>query len=182
MRIAETACPLPDGRLLTIRSARPSDAASVAEHRRITSGETHFMARCPEECTQDADRLTASLQAMEEDVQNFTVTAFDGQTVVADLWVQRVSEHLKMRHRASLGISIQAAYCGCGLGRRLLTLAIAQARENGFSQLELGVYANNARAIHLYRSLGFEDFGCTPCAFRLPDGTYHDERIMVQFL
>lgn len=38
------------------------------------------------------------------------------------------------------------------------------------------------RAIHLYRSLGFEDFGCTPRAFRLKDGTYHDERMLVKFL
>ena len=42
--------------------------------------------------------------------------------------------------------------------------------------------ADNVRAIHLYRSLGFEDFGCTPRAFRLKDGTYHDERMLVKFL
>ena len=32
MRIAETAYPLPDGRVLTIRSAEPRDAASLALH------------------------------------------------------------------------------------------------------------------------------------------------------
>ena len=32
MRIAETAYPLPDGRVLTIRSAEPKDAASLALH------------------------------------------------------------------------------------------------------------------------------------------------------
>lgn len=40
MRIAETAYPLPDGRVLTIRSAEPKDAASLAAHRVVTSGET----------------------------------------------------------------------------------------------------------------------------------------------
>ena len=60
MRIAETAYPLPDGRVLTIRSAEPKDAASLALHRCITSGETPFMARYPEECTLD----TAALAAM----------------------------------------------------------------------------------------------------------------------
>ena len=111
MRIAETAYPLPDGRVLTIRSAEPKDAASLALHRCITSGETPFMARYPEECTRDAE-----------------------------------------------------------------------ARENGFEQIELGVFADNVCAIHLYQSLGFEDFGCTPRAFRLKDGTYHDERMLVKFL
>ena len=61
MRIAETAYPLPDGRVLTIRSAAPKDAASLALHRCITSGETPFMARYPEECTRDAEAL-AGLQ------------------------------------------------------------------------------------------------------------------------
>ena len=119
---------------------------------------------------------------MAEDAQNFAVTAFDGETVVGDLGIQRIRAHIKIQHRASLGISLQAAYCGCGLGRAMLQIAVAQARENGFEQIELGVFADNVRAIHLYRSLGFEDFGCTPRAFRLKDGTYHDERIMVKFL
>lgn len=182
MRIAETAYPLPDGRVLTIRSAEPKDAASLALHRCITSGETPFMARYPEECTRDAEALGAWLQGMAEDAQNFAVTAFDGETVVGDLGIQRIRAHIKIQHRASLGISIQAAYCGCGLGRAMLQIAVAQARENGFEQIELGVFADNVRAIHLYQSLGFEDFGCTPRAFRLKDGTYHDERMLVKFL
>ena len=86
MRIAETAYPLPDGRVLTIRSAEPKDAASLALHRCITSGETPFMARYPEECTRDAEALGAWLQGMAEDAQNFAVTAFDGETVVGDLY------------------------------------------------------------------------------------------------
>lgn len=182
MRIAETAYPLPDGRVLTIRSAEPKDAVSLAAHRRITSGETPFMARYPEECTRDTAVLAAWLQTMADDAQNFVVTAFNGDTVVGDLGIQRVRAHIKMQHRASLGISIQAAYCGCGLGRAMIGIAIEQARKNGFEQIELGVFADNARAVYLYRSLGFEDFGCTPRAFRLKDGSYHDERILVKFL
>ena len=160
----------------------PDNAASLALHRCITSGETPFMARYPEECTRDAEALGAWLQGMAEDAQNFAVTAFDGGNVVGDLGIQRFRAHFRMQHRANLGVSIQAAYCGCGLGRAMLQIAVAQARENGFEQIELGVFADNVRAIHLYRSLGFEDFGCTPRAFRLKDGTYHDERIMVKFL
>lgn len=182
MQISETAFPLPDGRTLTLRSARPSDAGSLAAHRLITSGETSFMARYPEECTQDAVLLAHQLQTWVEDPQNFTVTAFTGGTVVGDLGVQRIRAHRKMQHRASLGISIQAAYCGFGLGRAMIQIAIEQARKNGFSQLELNVFADNARAIHLYHALGFEDFGRIPRAYCLKDGSYHDARILVKFL
>ena len=50
------------------------------------------------------------------------------------------------------------------------------------SRSSLACFADNVRAIHLYQSLGFEDFGCTPRAFRLKDGTYHDEAHLVKFL
>lgn len=63
-----------------------------------------------------------------------------------------------------------------------MQLAIGQTRANGFEQLELGVYSDNARAIHLYEKFGFERYGIQPRAFKLKDGTYRDEIIMVKML
>ena len=60
--------------------------------------------------------------------------------------------------------------------------AIDKARELGFDQLELGVYADNERAMGLYKKMGFKEFGRTPRAFKLKDGTYIDEVNMVLFL
>ena len=50
-----------------------------------------------------------------------------------------------------------------------------------FEQLELGVFSDNARAIHLYESCGFHAWGTQPRAFKLKDGTYRDEIMMVRF-
>lgn len=55
-----------------------------------------------------------------------------------------------------------------------MQLAIDQTRANGFEQLELGVYSDNVRAIHLYEKFGFERYGIQPRAFKLKDGTYRD--------
>ena len=63
-------------------SGLPWDSTGHAAHRVVTSGETPFMARYPEECTRDAEALGAWLQGMAEDAQNFAVTAFDGETAV----------------------------------------------------------------------------------------------------
>ena len=52
----------------------------------------------------------------------------------------------------------------------------------GYTQMELGVYSDNERAIRLYETLGFERWGVLRCAFRLPDGTYRDEIQMGLFL
>ena len=42
--------------------------------------------------------------------------------------------------------------------------------------------SDNARAIHLYEKVGFERYGIQPRAFKLKDGTYRDEIIMVKML
>ena len=93
-----------------------------------------------------------------------------------------MSDHFKMRHRASLGISIKKKAWGLGLGKLLMEKALEQAKENGFEQVELGVFEDNPRARHLYEKLGFQEQGRTLRAFRLKDGTYRDEIQMVKFL
>src|SRR4051794_4718402 len=46
---------------------------------------------------------------------------------------------------------------GSGLGRALLELAVEQALERGCRRIELDVNDNNAAALALYRSLGFDN-------------------------
>ena len=90
--------------------------------------------------------------------------------------------HLKCFHRARMGISVLKEYWGCGLGSYLMQLAVDQTRTNGFEQLELDVYSDNARAIHLYEKFGFERYGALPHGFKLKDGTYRDDILMVKML
>ena len=182
MRIREENFSLADGRTLVLRSAVADDWERLAEHRRITSGETHFMARWPEECSFNADRMRAYLTAAENSPLGFMVTAFDGEQIIGDLGVDEVRPHLKYLHRAYMGISIRQAYCGCGLGSRMLEIALEQARQNGFEQMELGVFSDNERAIGLYTKYGFQRFGIIPRAYKLKDGSYRDEITMVRFL
>lgn len=169
-------------RSITIRSAVALDAESLCRHRYITSGETYFMARYPEECQYDMDQVRKDLTSIEEHPRNFMVTAFDGDQVIGDLGVRQIFSHMKYLHRAYMGISIQKAYCNLGLGRTLLEIAIAQTAQNGFEQLELGTFSDNLRALHLYEKYGFVRYGIQPRAFKLKDGTDRDEVIMVKML
>ena len=173
---------LSNGETLEIRSGRTSDAASVCRHRHMTSQETYFMARYPEECSLDAKKMSIQLQETADSPREFNVTALIGSKVIGDLGVTQVREHFKFRHRAYMGVSIQKAYWGMGIGTALLEIAVAQARCNGFQQLELGVFEDNIPAIRLYEKFGFQKYGVQPRAFQLKDGTYRDESIMVKFL
>lgn len=82
------------------------------------------------------------------------IVALDGPVVVGNVTMRR-SWRRGLRHAALLGISIRAAYRDRGLGRRLMTEAIAWAKERGVTRIELHVLVWNARAIALYEKLGF---------------------------
>ena len=182
MIIKESSMTLKDGTTVVLRSPEPSDAAQLNAYLRLTSGETHFMVRYPEECDQSVEAAQRRLQAMLDDERSFMLTAFLDGELVGNCGVNEIGDRFKMRHRASLGISIRKKAWGLGLGTILITRALQQAKENGFTQVELGVFADNERARGLYQKLGFQEMGCIPNAFYLKDGTYRDEVQMVKFL
>lgn len=47
-------------------------------------------------------------------------------------------------------------------------------RQAGYLQLELEVVADNARAIALYKKLGFVEYGRNPRGFRKRNGDYQE--------
>lgn len=89
-----------------------------------------------------------------------------------DLSGGRISSEL---HRAELGMGIERAHRGCGLGAVLLDTAIAWARDEAkLSWIELGVFHCNARAQRLYKSRGFGVIGTIEDRFRV-DGVVIDD-------
>ena len=170
------------GRLLRLRSPGGADGPAMLDYFRAVSGETEYMVSYPEEITyteEDEAKLMEERRASPDVVM---IAAFDGDRVVGVVSLLAVGNKSKTRHRANLGIALRQEVCGMGLGRLLMELAEEQARLMGFSQLELGVFADNARAIRLYDGLGYAVYGRIPCAFRRRDGTCRDEVLMVKTL
>ena len=181
MQITPREYQLPNGTVLTVRSLCADDAEALSAFRLATYRETYFMARYPEEGA-NLEAVQTGLAASGKSPVNFEVGAFAGETLVGEFGVAQVRPHIKYRHRAVMGISVRKEYWGCGLGSFLMQLAVDQTRANGFEQLELGVYSDNGRAIHLYEKVGFARCGTMPHAFKLKDGTYRDEIMMVKML
>ncbi|MGW1409782.1 N-acetyltransferase family protein [Streptomyces sp. NPDC002403] len=67
-------------------------------------------------------------------------------------------------------IAVDAGAHGRGVGRALTTALITDAREAGIEVLTLDARGDNTNALHLYRSLGFTEYG------RLPDFVAVGER------
>jgi RimJ/RimL family protein N-acetyltransferase len=106
--------------------------------------------------------------------------ALDGERVVGWCDVLRGVRETT-RHVGTLGMGVIASHRGNGLGQRLITETIAAARQGGFSRIQLGVFATNARAVALYRKVGFIEEGVRRRAVRIGD-TLHDEILMAVLL
>lgn len=78
-----------------------------------------------------------------------------------------------MQHMGGLGMGVAKDYRGQGVGRMLLQAIVDRAWEIGLKRIELEVFVDNARAIALYESMGFQHEGRVRCA-RCIDGRYLD--------
>ncbi|HXG95174.1 MAG TPA: GNAT family N-acetyltransferase [Blastocatellia bacterium] len=63
-------------------------------------------------------------------------------------------------------ISIHPSYQGMGLGRRMISSALAEFQRRGFNTASLAVTTANASALHLYESCGFRTVHTFPVFYR----------------
>ncbi len=182
MQIQEQWISLKDGRRLLLRSLQPEDAGALCDHQYQASGETYYMSRYQEEGKLDPERMRGHLEQLLRDDRALSVAAVDEGRIIGSAEITKVMDHMKFRHRGDLGISIREIYWGLGIGRQMISLLLHEARRNGFEQVELGVFSDNERAICLYESCGFLRTGQVPRAFKLKDGSYRDEILMVCML
>ena len=72
------------------------------------------------------------------------------------------------QHRAKLGIGLEKAYRGQGIGRSLMKKIIDWARrETQLEWIDLGVFHTNKIAYELYKSMGFIEWGRCADRFRV---------------
>lgn len=101
---------------------------------------------------------------------SFTVGAFSGPELVGVVSVERDTRK-KMHHKALVfRMFVHPDAAGQGIGRQLLNDVIQEMTTLGTTRyLYLTVLASNPRAIHLYSSLGFNEFAREPGAVQIED-------------
>lgn len=172
---------LKDGRSAVFRSPRLEDAQALLDYMKVTSGETPYLLRTPEECTmtlqQEQDFIA---NALTQDYDVMILCFVDGALAGNCRIVRRNKK--KNMHRADVMIALYQKYWNLGIGTAMFREMTALAKEWGLMQLELEVIEGNERAMALYEKMGFETVAATPNAIRLEDGTMLREFIMVKEL
>jgi len=164
--------------MLEVTEAASEDAAGLLIFLSKTAGESNNLISEPS----DFDEMTTEQEAAWIRRQHQTpgclmlVGKVDGQIVataaLATLQRKRIS------HTSELSIMVARDYWALGVGTALMEVLVNFARESGTLRLlYLGVRADNASAIRLYRRFGFEDAGLYK-GYLLAGGEYHDQLLM----
>ncbi len=110
----------------------------------------------------------------------FTLLAWEGPQLLGALSAER-DGRAKIRHIAHIvGMMVDEAAQGRGLGRALMQAALALlAQDEALQLVTLSVTRSNTRARKLYEHCGFSRYGRLQGAIVLPDGRVLDKDLMV---
>ena len=162
---------------LVIRPAVPEDAAGVVAVQGEAAAERRTIATQPEEVRTpeaEAERIRGWSPAT-----GILLVAEDAGRVVGICGVSR-GRRIATAHAAEVGLTVAASHRGRGVGRALMLAAEDWARQAGVRRLGLGVFADNAPALALYRALGYAEEGIRRGAY-LVGGVLRDEVVMAKW-
>ena len=156
---------LKNGKEALLRNGDKADGKEVFEVFNLTHAETDYLLSYPDENSYDPEQEAQFLSDKTNSPNEIEIVAIVEGKIAGTAGIEAVGKKYKLKHRAELGISILKEYWGLGLGKALMNACIQCAKEAGYVQLELNVVADNERALVLYKSLGFKEWGRNPKGF-----------------
>ena len=165
---------LKNGKTARLTNGEAADGDAVFKVFNQTHAETDFLLTYPDENSFDPEREASFLQEKTDSSNEIEILAIIDDKVVGTAGISEIGSKTKIRHRAEFGISVLREYWGLGIGKALTKACIQCAKDAGYVQVELNVVAENAKAISLYKSLGFEEFGRNPRGFLSREGGFQE--------
>lgn len=139
----------------TIRAATPEDAEQLEVLHQAIDGETEFLMRSPGELTLTLDEHRQFIAKTRDSKRNLLLVA-DLNGSIVGLLLFTGSHLARFRHQGDFAVAVLRDSWGLGLGRALINALLQWADEVGLLHVGLRVAVTNARAIYLYKSMGFD--------------------------
>lgn len=163
-----------------LRSAAPGDAAALKAMGEVLLAETPFFHRLPSERASSVAEMEGVIRSVLAAPGCAMINAWHGTRPVGEC-ILVAGQLSRIRHAATVGIGVLAAYQGIGIGKAMMRAVMDRARSAGVTRLELTVMVTNAAAIGFYEGLGFQVEGRKRGSV-VVDGTPVDELLMAMLL
>ncbi len=158
--------PLKDGRTCVIRNGVAEDGEAVLRNFVLNHAQTDYLTTYPHQIAFTVAQEEKYLQSKTDSPDEAELVAEVDGVIVGQAGIARVGRADKVKHRATFGISVDINCWHLGIGRALTRACIELAKQAGYLQLELEAVADNAKALALYESEGFAEYGRNPKGFR----------------
>lgn len=170
------------GNEVILRNAKACDAESLIKYLKITTSETPYLIREPDEVTLSLEQEQNFIQRIMDSDRELMLVALINGKHIGNCSLMSVGEYKRYFHRCNVAIALYQEYCGRGIGKMMLKSVLGIAKEVGYEQAELEVIADNKNAIALYENLGFEKYGHFPNNMKYENGKYADAYWMMKKL
>lgn len=171
-----------NGRTVILRNAEVSDSEDLIAYLKVTSSETPFLIREPDEVTLSLEQESTFIKARKEDPRELMLIAtLDGRHI-GNCSLMSIASYRRYSHRCAVAIALYQEYCNCGIGKIMLQTVLDAAKDVGYEQAELEVISDNDKAISLYEKLGFKKYGHFPDNMKYLNGKYADADWMMKKL
>jgi RimJ/RimL family protein N-acetyltransferase len=167
---------------IAIRSARPSDARLMLEHRRTIIGEDLSNITMLDEFKETVEQTEHLIVQYTQNPGRLVLVAELDNRLLGTLWFTNSSRR-RLSHRGVFHLGVRADYRRLGVGTGMLNTLIEWARENPvIEKVCASVLATNRAAILLCDRCGFLQEGRRVQEVRIAEGQYVDEILMYRLV
>lgn len=161
--------------MIEIIEGRPEDAKAVVEFTEKVGGETDNLTFGAEGLEVTPEQEAMFLKEMMNNPRAVFLCAWEDDKLIGTGFLCGMNK--RMKHRATLALSILRPEWGKGVGSAMMEKLIGFAKEIGVKIINLEVRSDNSRAIHLYEKYGFKHIGISPAFLKIGD-EYIDFELM----
>ena len=159
-------------RTIVIRSAIADDAEDLIKYLKVTTEETPYLIREPDEVAITHEQEVAFINnCLNSDKSLLLIATLNGRHI-GNCSLSQIGRYKRYSHRCEVAIALYQEFCGYGIGKSMLENVLEVAKGLGFEQAELEVISDNRNAIALYEKLGFKKYGSFPDNMKYANGEY----------
>ena len=175
-------CRLKNGETVIIRTALADDAEVILEYARIILAEDLYNILTLEEFQMTTEKEREWIQSHYDNPAHIILIAEVNGRLAGLLGFENGGRK-RLAHHGMLHMSVGSEFREKGVGMALLQTLINWASENTtIERLTLSVFANNYKALGLYKKMGFAEEGRQEKGVKLELGKYVDNVLIYKFV